>query len=87
MELTPSIRQSLRHRVGIKYTGTPVTVVPGNHPPKLIGEHGGWFTCGGTPIDHPGAYASKGWSNMIYKKSSLAVVVGERWLERHLVVR
>lgn len=41
----------------------------------LVGEPGGWFTKGGTPITYPNAYAKSGWSNMKYIPSTISVEV------------
>lgn len=85
--LTPSIRQSIRKSVGIRSTGVTVTIIPGNHRPKLWGEPGGWFTRGGKPIRYPSAYSKVGFSNMVYQCSTENITVGKQWLKRNLVVR
>lgn len=58
----------------------PVDVIAGSSiAPVLTGEHGGWYTNGGSYIRHPGAYLRKGWSNARYRCSTLSVEVGENW--------
>jgi hypothetical protein len=47
-----------------------------------FGEPGGWFTKGGTPISHPGAYSRSGWSNMQYITSSEVIEVEADWFLR-----
>lgn len=57
-----------------------VDVVAGDSAPQLAGESYYWETRGGRRINHPGAYARSGWSNMSYVSSSLRVEVGSDWL-------
>ena len=61
-----------------------VHVTDTNDPPVVTGEGGGFFTNGGTPIAHPGAYSRKGWSNMHYQCETRTVYVGENWINRHV---
>lgn len=60
----------------------PVSVVPGDQPPKQEGSSHGYETKGGTPIAHPNAYSKKGWSNMVYRSSTIQVIVGSGWLRQ-----
>ena len=62
----------------------PVIVIPGNDKPELTGESGGWFTRGGTPISHPSAYSRRGWSNMVYQRSTERIFVGSEWISENL---
>lgn len=62
------------------HVSCPVVVISGPAAPKLVGESYHWETASGTRIDHPNAYAKKGWSNCFYIASSLRVVVGRGWL-------
>lgn len=78
---TSAGRTALRVASGLSRTDTCATIVlvDGCSSPRRAGERGGFFTRGGTPIDHPGAYSRRGWSNMVYQTSSLRVVVGRDW--------
>jgi len=49
--------------------------------PSIFGECGGWYTKGGIPISHPSAYSKKGWSNMLYIRSTKHILVPEGSLE------
>jgi hypothetical protein len=62
----------------------PVEVVDGDQAPKREGQGFGWETRGGTPIRHPSAYARKGWSNIVYVRSTRCVTVGREWLAKHM---
>jgi hypothetical protein len=59
---------------------TTYRVIPGFHGPRLYGEGFRHETRGGTRIQHPSAYAKRGWSNMIYVAASYEIVVGAGWL-------
>lgn len=59
--------------------GIPVEIIDGDSAPRYEGNHARYTTRGGTIIDHPSAYSSKGWSNMVYHRSTLRVVVGRDW--------
>jgi hypothetical protein len=60
----------------------PVEVVAGDSAPRYTGESYHYETKGGTRIHHPSAYAKHGWSNMVYRYSTLAIEVGADWLAR-----
>jgi hypothetical protein len=76
------LRDECETKTGIDHhdTHVPVYVVDGHQPPKAYGARGGYFTHGGSRIAHPGAYAKKGWSNMIYICSTQKIKVGRQWL-------
>lgn len=82
METTPKQRTKCRQycRMG-QNTSIPVQVIKGDYHPNLIGYAGGHFTKSGDRIVHRGAYAKKGFSNMIYRTSTLRIVVGEGWIK------
>jgi len=61
-------------------THVPICVVDGDQPPKACGSRGGYFTRGGTRINHPSAYSKSGWNNMVYRCSTLQIKVGRQWL-------
>lgn len=84
MKKTSEIRSWLRNRcvdITSYNVHAKIVVVDGAEAPHTEGERGGWYTRGGTPIVHPGAYSRKGWSNMDYHCSTLHVVVGRGWLK------
>lgn len=58
----------------------PVFSIPKSKmKPHLLGKRGGHYTKGGTKIRHIGAYRRKSWSNIVYRRATLRVVVGELW--------
>ena len=61
----------------------PIYVIDGDQPPKAYGSKGGWFTRGGSRIDHPGSYAKSGWSNMVYRTDGRKIKVGKEWLKNN----
>jgi hypothetical protein len=59
----------------------PVVIIKNsNKSPRFRGRSYGWETKGGQVIHYPSAYLNKGWSNMVYKRSSLHIAVGDIWL-------
>ena len=84
-ETTSAQRSQIRRIVGrSRCNNIPVVVIPGTDKPELTGESGGWFTRGGTPIDHPSAYSRRGWSNMVYQRSTERIFVGSEWISENL---
>lgn len=83
IDTTSKQRTFVREQVGEgKTTCIPVFVIPASYQkPVLSGSRGGFFTSGGTRISHPSAYSKKGWSNMIYHRSTLSISVGSEWLK------
>lgn len=79
-----ALRTLLRESAGLAPTDNfaQIDVVPGDSSPDIVGERGGHYTRGGTPIRHPSAYGRSGWSNMVYRCSTLQVTVGAQWLTR-----
>lgn len=75
-------RSKLREKFGVS-NNVPVLEDEVSKP-KLIGENGGWFTRGGTPIHAPSSYAKSGWSNMVYQTSTQVIVVpkGTKFAQR-----
>jgi hypothetical protein len=70
----------VKRRTGAGHNAS-VRIGHGDDPPKIVsGRRGGWFTKGGTPIKHPGAYSKVGWSNMDYLTNSEEIEVGADWL-------
>jgi anti-sigma28 factor (negative regulator of flagellin synthesis) len=70
-----------RRKAGASPNASTVSIQNGSEPPRIIhGNRGGWFTKGGTPIEHPGAYGKVGWSNMDYRTNDEEVEVGIDWL-------
>lgn len=74
------IRSAARRAVNVR-DYIPVIVTNDVNAPKLTGSYGGYYTRGGTPVTYPSAYAKVGWSNLIYKKSTIAVKVPIQWAE------
>jgi hypothetical protein len=61
----------------------PVVVVEGSiTPPTELGRVAHYVTKAGNKIDHPSAYAKKGWGGMAYIASDKRIEVGRDWL-RH----
>jgi hypothetical protein len=75
-------RRAARDYVGWSGARFPVRVVPGATAPKLLGEESHYETRDGSRIRHPSAYSRKGFSNMVYCRSTVRVEVGARWLDR-----
>jgi hypothetical protein len=57
-----------------------VRVLEGDAAPKLCGHSSGYETKGGREIRYPSAYSKVGWSNMVYRSSTLRIEVGRGWL-------
>jgi hypothetical protein len=68
----------------LSYNFVPITFIDNNDPPRLTGESGGHFTKGGSPISYPSTYSKIGWSNMVYRASTLHIVVGRGWAVKEL---
>lgn len=77
-----TITEHQRHLVRLaanrgEYPGAePVLVEEGAGPARFRGEGYHWTTKTGIRINHPGAYAKKGWSSMNYVCSTLHYTVG-----------
>lgn len=69
-------QRELCRRVARISWNSPVRVVPGNHPPKVVGRKHYYTTPGGTLIRYPSAYKWK----MVYHHSTECVQVGSDWL-------
>ena len=76
---TLPLRRFIRNAANAEHH-LPVEIIDGDAPPTVTGERGGHFTRGGQRIHHPSAYGRVGWSNMVYRSSTLAVTVGRTWL-------
>ena len=75
-----NIKRLARRAVGERpNSNVPVEVAPGAAAPKLEGESWHYETRTGLRIRHPSAYASRGWSSMVYCPSTRLVVVGKEW--------
>jgi len=53
----------------------PVTVSADVTEPTIHGNRGGHFTRGGDRIHSPSAYSRFGWSNMVYRSSTLEILI------------
>ena len=71
----------ISHRKELKdKSNRPVKIIPkSDDPPQFKGESWGWETKGGRYIRYPSAYRKIGWSNMMYRQSTLHIEVGEKW--------
>ena len=58
---------------------TPVIVIEGHLPPKLLGERARYTTPNGKPVRYPNAYR-RAWGKPVYHCSTRRVVVGTGWL-------
>jgi hypothetical protein len=85
--LTKAQRTQIRRIAGATRAGSPpIEVVEGDQAPELVGSSWHYETMGGTYIQHPGAYAKTGWSNMRYVGSTRRVRVGQGWLEANKLI-
>lgn len=82
MRYTSVLRAHCGH-AGAKF---PVRILAGVSPPEVTGQYGGWETRGGTPVRYPSAYAKVGWSNLVYRCSSIQLTVGFDWLAVHMPI-
>ncbi len=81
MKTTRFERFLARRACGNQYdTAYPVVVVDGDQAPERRGSTWHYRTTSGIPIDYPGAYSRRGWSNMVYHPSTHRIVVGREWL-------
>ncbi len=79
------LRREIRRRARVHdRCSHPVVVVAGDEAPRGRGDGWHYRTRGGTVIDHPSAYAARGWSNMVYVRSTRRIEVGVEWLADHL---
>ena len=62
------------------HNAAPVVVVEGGSAPELRGDGYHYTTRGGEVVYHPGAYARKGWSSLVYHPSTRHVTVGADWI-------
>lgn len=74
------ISKAVREACGQSGKPYPIEDVDGFQAPSLVGESYYWTTRGGRRIYHRSAYARKGWSNIVYSPSTLAIQVGRGWL-------
>jgi hypothetical protein len=58
----------------------PVVLVDGAGIPVERGEGWHYTNRSGDVVQHPGAYARKGWSSLVYRHSTLRCEVGREWL-------
>ena len=65
-------RRLLREKFGVA-NNVPVIFDDNVQEPTIEGSRGGWYTKAGIPIRFPNAYAKKGRSNMVYKRSTLLI--------------
>jgi hypothetical protein len=72
--------REIRRLANASRNNLAVRIVPGCRSPKEVGH--GWYymTLGGRVINHPSAYAKRGWSNMTYVSATRRIEVGAAWL-------
>lgn len=81
------LRTMVRQYCNVTATSVPVYILTGNDSaPAIEGERGGYFTKSGERIAHPSAYGRKGWNNMVYRRSTLMIVVGDEWISLNMGV-
>lgn len=78
-ELRSRIRRAAGEPAG---STTPIQVVPGWAPPRVVGEPGWWSYPGGTRIRHLSAARRHG--RVVYHRSTIRIEVGHRWLDVRL---
>lgn len=79
--ITRTQRRAILRSADQTQTNIRIEVVPGVAlAPRTIGRGWNYTTRTGRPILYPTAYAGKGWSSMVYHRSTRRVQVGEQWL-------
>ncbi len=74
------ISKLVRMTAGCPGSPYPIYFEDGFAEPYVTGESYGYVTRGGRKIWHPSAYKKRGWSNMVYSPSTLAITVGKGWV-------
>ena len=79
--LTRRIRRAILKSADETQSNIRIEILPGiAFAPRSVGESWHYETRGGTLIRHPNAYAKRGWSNMVYVRSTRRIIVGEEWI-------
>lgn len=68
------LRRAARRAVDA-HASCPVVLIPGDNPPKLVGESFHFTTPGGRPVRYPNAYR-RAYGKPVYHPSTLRVEVG-----------
>ena len=74
------IGRPVRAHLGMAGSTCPIKLVDGFGAPVVTGATYHWTTRGGSPVRYPNAYAKKGWSNLVYHRSTIQITVGRGWL-------
>lgn len=76
------LSSELRLFVGLDYRHNryPIEVIEGYNPPKILGKSYHWTNKSGSRVIYPTAYAKKGFSSLMYHRSTKRIEVGEGWL-------
>jgi len=74
----------IRKLVGMQNSKCPIVIVDGEEEPKRVGNHSYYTNKKGESIRNPNAYSKKGWSDLVYHKSTLRITVGREWLLKNL---
>jgi hypothetical protein len=61
----------------------PIIVRDGSTSPRLCGRSYHWTNRSGDFVFRPSAYARRGWSSLVYHRSTLRIEVGILWLLSH----
>lgn len=72
------VRRALRRAAGAG-ASVPILISSDGRDPRRSGEGYHWATRSGRRISHPGAYARRGFSNMVYCRSTRCVEAGALW--------
>ena len=79
--ITPRKRRAILRSADQSQANIPIEIISGVAvAPRTVGQSWHYTTRTGIPIAHPGAYATVGWSSMVYHHSTRRVIVGEQWL-------
>lgn len=80
MKLTTTQRRAILRSADESQKNIRIVVIPGIAlAPRRRGDSWHYETKTGMRIYHPGAYARRGWSSMIYIHSTRRVEVGADW--------
>ena len=84
-ELTKKQKSSIRRLARVSDSFPRINIIAGDCPPKEVGCSFYHTNRSGDIIDYPNAYASVGWSSMVYHPSTRRIIVGEDWIKQNIV--
>ena len=85
MRLSSKIRMFMG--LDYRYNRTPVEIKDGYDSPRIKGSSFYWSNKSGHRIWAPSAYAKKGFSSIVYHRSTKRIEVGEGWLRCYGLLR